>query len=117
MAARPTTPTRYGTETIYGPFHRLTKSDDHPADLLRALLGSGELWGRGPKDSPIPAAMAYFGELPNRASGVEFYSSVEPDRPYGAVVYWRGPPHGRARLDGAQAKIWVFVSRASKDCL
>lgn len=117
MAARPTTAIRYGTETIYGPFHRLTKADAEPVDLVRSLLGSGELWGSGYRGTPIPAVLAFFGGLPSGASGVEFYSRIEPDRPYGPVVCWRGPPHGLAKLDGAWAKIKVLVSRASEDCV
>lgn len=117
MTAIRATPHRYNQETVYGPFHRRTKADDQPADLLKAILSVGELWGRGPRDSPIPAALAYFGELPADTSGVEFYSFVEPDRPYGPVVCWRSPPHGRARWTGTWAKVKVVVSRASKDCL
>lgn len=89
MAARPTT-TKYRTETIYGPFHRLTKADDQPAELPRVILVSGELWGKGYRGTPIPAVLAYFGALPDLASGVEFYSPVKPDQPYGPVVFWRG---------------------------
>jgi hypothetical protein len=61
--------------------------------------------------------MAYFGPLPENVSGVELYSLVEPDRPYGPSVYWRAPPHGRARDEDPWAKIRVVVQRASKDCL
>jgi hypothetical protein len=117
MAAHAPAHIKYGTETIYGPFHRLTKADGQPADLLKALLGSGELWGKGYRGTPIPAVLAYFGALPDGASGVEFCSPVKPDQPYGPVAFWRGPPHGLAQVDGDWAKIKVLVSRVSKDCI
>jgi|ERR1035441_4340015 hypothetical protein len=117
MPSVPSTPPRYRQQTVYGPFHRRTKADDKPTDLLRQLLSSGELWGRGPKSSPIPAAMAFAGPLPAGVSGLEFHSLVEPDRPYGPVMYWRGPPHGRARSEDPWAKIDVLIRSASEDSL
>lgn len=115
MSARPATLTRYGSLTVYGPFHRRTKTGEDPWHLPRLILNDGELWGRGPKNSPIPAAMAFFGPLPDGGSGLEFYSLVKPDRPYGPSVYWHAPPHGRARADDPWAKIDVLLRRVSKD--
>jgi hypothetical protein len=115
MSTRPATAFAYGTKTVYGPFHRRTKTGVSPARLPRQILRDGELWGRGPKNSPIPAAMAYFGALPGGKSGFEFYSLVEPDGPYGSTVYWHAPPYGHARADDPWAKIDVLMCRVSED--
>jgi hypothetical protein len=110
-------PVRYEPLTVYGPFHRLTKADHEPARIVKLLLAKGELSGRGFRESPLPAAMAYYGALPTQASGVELYTLVEPDRWYGPVAYWHAPPFGNARGDGVRATIEVLIRRASKDCL
>jgi hypothetical protein len=110
-------PVRYQPLTVYGPFHRLTKADHEPARIVKLLLAEGELSGRGFKESPLPAAMAYYGALPKEASGIEFYALVEPDRPSGPVAYWHVPPFGHATEDGGRATIKVLLEHASKDCL
>lgn len=118
MAAIPASSARkYQDEDVYGPFHRKTKAGADPRRLLLQALKAGELWGRGPSESPLPAVMAFFGKLPPGSSGFEFYSFDRPDQPWGGQVYWHPAPHGHARGEGEWARIKVVVHRASQDVL
>ncbi|MCA1705683.1 MAG: hypothetical protein LC808_21460, partial [Actinobacteria bacterium] len=67
---------------VYGPFHRLANRLTQDAEVLRSVLESGELWGRPPWMSDIPAVKAYFGRLPDNARGFEFCAAAPPDQPY-----------------------------------
>jgi hypothetical protein len=102
---------------VYGPFHRKTKSDEHPRSLLGKALLRGQLWGRGEKNSNLLAAMAFYGHLPDAASGFEFYSLLEPRSRQGGQAYWYSPPFGPAQEENGWAKIEIRVSRASSDAL
>jgi hypothetical protein len=79
------------------------------------VLASGELWGRPPQGSNIPAVKAYFGALPSDAKGFEFFSVAPPDQPWGGVVYWRERPDGRVVVEEDWAKVQVLVSRVDQE--
>jgi hypothetical protein len=96
---------RYRTMTVYGPFYRRWNERTQDRDTLRKILASGELWGRPPRGSNIPAVKAYFGELPSDARGFEFFCAAPPDRPYGGVVYWRARSGAGVVVDGDWAKL------------
>lgn len=75
-------------------YHRLESPTQTPADAARQAA-SGELWGRAPRTSFIPAAQAFRGPLPLGARGIEFTTDVPPDA--GSPpreAYWRGPRIG-----------------------
>ena len=62
---------------MFGPFHRTD-----PPDVVRAVVATGELWGRAPRNcfsSETPKAKAYAGPLPHDVSGFEFETDVAPD--------------------------------------
>lgn len=110
-------PPWYETETVYGPFHRKTKNGVDPRHLFEKMAASGELWGQGRTNSPHPAALAFYGRLPAGASGIEFFTRLEPDRPWGTEASWFSPPHGEAQQVGDWAKIDILIRTASKDCI
>lgn len=82
---------------------------------MRSVLASGELWGRPPKGSDIPAVKAYFGELPPDTMGFEFFSLVPPDRPWGGVAYWRARADGSVVVEHDWAKVEVLISRVDQE--
>src|SRR5947209_1015424 len=91
-------------------YHRLESPTQTP-ETARQQEQSGEIWGRAPQQSSIPAVQAYVGPLPVGARGIEFYT----DTPHDAgcpprVAYWRGPRPG-VRVEGGFAKIEVVVTR------
>ena len=104
-----------GSPQLYGPYHRL-ESPTQTAEIAELQETSGELWGRPPQGSDIPAVQAYKGHLPSGARGIEFYTPVEPDsegsgRP-GALVYWRpGNPGVVEEDDYVKIPIQVTVNR------
>lgn len=75
-------------------YHRRESSTQTPADAA-LQEATGELWGRAPRASYIPAVKAYLGPLPPGVRGIEFTADIEPDRgtgPYAAR--WTGPRAG-----------------------
>lgn len=116
VSGRPS-PYKYETLEVHGPFHRKSKDGDDPRRLFAAMAESGELWGRGERNSPHLAALAFFGPLPDGKSGIEFFSLLEPHRPWGGAAMWFSPPHGQAREHDGWAKIDVVIKRASTDCI
>lgn len=106
---------RYGTRTVYGPFFRRSNERTQAANTMRKVLSSGELWGRPPRGSDIPAVKAYFGELPVGVKGFEFFSVVPPDQPWGGVVYWRGRNDGSVVVDENWAKVVILISRVDQE--
>lgn len=89
-------------------YHRLastTQTPEHAALQER----SGELWGRPPRGSDIPAVKAYRGPLPPGKLGIEFTTEVEPD-PWTAAhrVRWTGPRAG-VIVDEEFARIRIEV--------
>lgn len=95
-------------------YHRLESPTQTPADAARQAA-SGELWGRPPRGSDIPAAQAYVGPLPPGARGTEFTTATPPDpgSPPGQA-YWRGPRPG-VRVEGGIAKIAIVVTRQTQN--
>ncbi|MEU3208087.1 RHS repeat-associated core domain-containing protein [Streptomyces cyaneofuscatus] len=65
--------------TLYGPFHRLA-SPTQKLEHSRAIVESGELWGRTPRWGGNATAQAHRGPLPDDAKpgSLEFYTSVKP---------------------------------------
>jgi hypothetical protein len=82
---------------------------------MRRILRSGELWGRPPHNSDIPAVQAFFGELPNEVAGFEFFAACPPDRGAGPVAYWRVRDDGSVWGEDDWAKVRVVVSHVSQD--
>lgn len=106
---------RYRTITVYGPFFRRWNERTQGRDVVREVLASGELWGRPPRGSDIPAVKAYFGELPSETVGFEFFSLVPPDRPWGGVAYWRARSDGSVIVEDDLAKVVVLISRVDQE--
>ena len=91
-------------------YHRLESPTQTPADAAQQEA-SGEIWGRAPQGSFIPAVQAYIGPLPPGARGIEFTTGVpvDPGSPPGQA-YWRGPRAG-VTVEDDFAKIRVVVTR------
>jgi hypothetical protein len=106
---------RYRTSTVYGPFFRRWNERTQDREVIRAILTTGELWGRAPRGSDIPAVKAYFGELPADALGFEFFSVAPPDRPWGGVAYWRARSDGSVIVEDDLAKVVVLISRVDQE--
>ncbi|MFE9904903.1 RHS repeat domain-containing protein [Streptomyces achromogenes] len=78
--------------TLYGPFHRLASPTQSLEDG-RAIVESGELWGRTPRWGGNATAQAHRGPLPEHAKpgSLEFYTTVKPkpqDRTPPGYVSW-----------------------------
>jgi hypothetical protein len=78
-------------------------------------LDSGELWGRSPRNSDIPAVQAFAGELPTDAAGFEFFAVAPPDAPHGPVMYWRIRADGQVWGDEAWARIVVLITKVRQE--
>ncbi len=91
-------------------YHRKESPTQTP-EHVRLQVHSGELWGKSPLGSDIPAAQAYLGPLPSDCRGIEFTTDTEPDSgsPPGEA-YWRGPRDG-VEVAGDYAKIKIKVIR------
>lgn len=91
-------------------YHRRASPTQTPEDAARQKA-SGELWGRPPLGSTIPAVQAYVGPLPPGAQGIEFATDVVPDpgAPPGQA-YWRGPRAG-VTVDNDVAMIRIVITR------
>jgi hypothetical protein len=91
-------------------YYRLESPSQTP-EIARVQEATGEIWGKAPRGSTIPAVQAYTGPLPEGARGIEFTAEVEPDplSPPGQA-YWRGPRPG-VIVEGDNAKIRVTVTR------
>lgn len=116
-APRGSQPPDYEAVRVYGPFHRKTKDGVPAPELFKKIALSGELWGRGEKNSSLLAAMAHTGPLPAGGTGIEFFSLIEPSRPHGPQMAWHLPPWGQAREEDGWTKIEVVIRRASEDCI
>ena len=92
-------------DELHGPFYR-TERD---AETALQIQKSGELWGRGPYGSDIPAVQAF--TRPQGEKFIEFYTSVAPDRGGSpGRPEWRGPRPG-VRVENGYAKIPVYVTQ------
>ncbi|MGH7719612.1 MAG: RHS repeat-associated core domain-containing protein, partial [Gemmatimonadaceae bacterium] len=91
-------------------YHRRESPTQTPADARR-IQESGELWGRANRGSDNPSVDAYVGPLPQGTRGIEFTTTVPPDKgtpPWRAR--WTGPRPG-VRVEGEYAKIPVCVTK------
>ena len=100
---------------VYGPFHRRANGRTQSPEAMRAILKSGELWGRSPWNSDVPAVQAFPGPLPDAVAGFEFYAVAQPDRPEGSVMFWRIRPDGQVWGEDDWARIAIVVTRVSQD--
>lgn len=100
--------------TVFGPFYRAA-STTQDAATIRAVLASGELWGRTPQYGVAPTVQAYAGELPDGEEGFEFFAVTPPDRPHGPQVYWRAHRDSSVEGDQEWAKLKVLVSRVAQE--
>jgi hypothetical protein len=96
--------------TIPRLYYRLESPTQTP-EIARQQELSGEIWGRPPQQSTIPAVQAYVGPLPSGARGVEFHTDTPQDPMCPPrVAYWRGPRKG-VRVEDSFAKITVVVTK------
>ena len=71
------------------------ESPTQSKEVARLQVQSGEVWGRAPQQSDLPAVQAYIGQLPPGVRGVEFYTDTVPDTGGSPrIAYWRGPRPG-----------------------
>ncbi len=91
-------------------YHRRASPTQTSEDAARQQA-SGEIWGRPPLGSTIPAVQASVGPLPPGAQAIEFATDVMPDpgAPPGQA-YRRGPRAG-VTVDNDEAKIRVVITR------
>ncbi|CAB9530311.1 repeat-containing protein [Seminavis robusta] len=83
--------------TLYGPFHRvLSPTQSH--EVAELQVQSQEVWGRPRRGSDIPQVQAYTGSLPPTEKGIEFVTSVAPDK---------GTPPGQARWTGPREGVII----------
>jgi hypothetical protein len=64
---------------MQGPFHRLESPTQTRADALQQVA-SGEVWGAPARGSDIPSVKAYRNSLPAGQRGIEFTTSVHPQK-------------------------------------
>lgn len=98
---------RRGAERTY---HR-RESPSQTAAIAAQQQATGEMWGRAPRGSDVPAVQAYVGPLPFGIRGVEFTTDVLPDpgSPPGQA-YWRGPRPGVV-VEDEFAKIRCMITK------
>ena len=105
---------RYGSQRVFGPFFRYAYADAGTS-IISYVLASGELWGRAPRGSDIPAVQAYNGHLPDGRDGFDFYAFAEPDSPYGPIAHWRKRDDDSVRGDDEWAKVNVVIRLVRQD--
>jgi hypothetical protein len=103
------------TTIFYGPFFRRANAATQDAAVMREIVRTGELWGKGPNNSDIPAVQAIPGRLPGDRIGFEFYTATVPDTPAGGVVYWRVRDDNAVWGDDTWAKVRIVVSRVNQE--
>lgn len=104
----------YGEAVVFGPFFRLYNEATQNTTDVAKILASGELWGRPPRNSDIPAVQAYRGMLPDDHAGFEFYAFSRPDQPWGKVMYWRERPASGVEAVGDAVRIRIVISRVKE---
>ena len=93
----------------FGPFHRL-ESPTQTSDDARRQEETGELWGRAPRWGIHPRVQAYADVLPEHSRGIEFMTSVPPDRDgMSGLPTWTGPRPG-VTVRGEMAVIKIRVT-------
>ena len=92
-------------------YHRVETRTQTPEDAL-LIERTGQLRGRAPRWSDLPAAQAYEGPLPEGARGIEFRTRIRPDAG-GVPGYprWSHGTDGVIRVDEDFAGIPVEVLR------
>ena len=91
-------------------FHRLESPTQTPSDAA-AQQSSGQLWGKGFRDSGVPYVQAFTGPLPAGARGIEFTTPV-PQSKYsrpGFAAWTPGTPG--VVIEGDVAKIPITVTK------
>jgi hypothetical protein len=81
---------------------------------MRLIIESGELWGRAPAHSTLPAVQAYLGALPEGKRGFEFFALTPPDPSFGYVVYWRARADETVRVDDDVARVRIMLRRVDQ---
>ncbi|MDR2985332.1 MAG: hypothetical protein LBV34_10880, partial [Nocardiopsaceae bacterium] len=95
----------------FGPFYRLETSTQTP-EVAAQQEASGQIWGRTPFGGIKPAVQAYPGALPEGERGIEFFTDVAPDSPYGPIAQWTGPRAGVEVDENEEfAKICVLIAQ------
>lgn len=107
-------PRDYGDRVVFGPFFR-RESPTQSGDVMRAILTSGELWGRPPRNSNVPAVQAFVGALPDGEPGFEFFAAATPHSTGGGRAFWRVRDDGTVWGDDEWAKVNILVSHVSQE--
>ena len=77
----------------YGPFHRLQGVEDNERAERTGMVGGRP--ARNIAAGLFPKVKAFEGPLPAGRSGIEFYTTVVPDRNHvPGVPVWSGPRKG-----------------------
>jgi hypothetical protein len=87
---------------LFGPFHRL-ESPSQSAEDAAKIVTSGEVWGRPCRNiyqSDMPKAKAFDGPLPSGKRGLQFYTTVAPDK---------GCVPGQPTWTGTAGEEWVKI--------
>jgi len=106
---------RYDVRSVYGPFWRSANARTQNLEGMRRIVESGELWGRAPAFSNIPAVQAYPGPLPPNRQGFEFFAMRPPDDLFGPVAYWRERDDRSVRVEDDWAKVKIVLSRVDQE--
>jgi hypothetical protein len=94
----------------YGPFHRVQCAHVNETMSLSGMIGGDRSYGVGFK-----RVHAYVGPLPDGEEGIEFWTSVAPDRgtpPH--LAYWTEGSAGVSPLDVDDREIVVIVATIVK---
>lgn len=92
----------------FGPFYRLQNTADNELVARTGMLGGHP--ARNIAAGLFPKVKAYEGHLPEGRTGIEFYTSVEPDpgRIPGCPV-WSGPRPGVSSVEGDPDLVLIAV--------
>jgi hypothetical protein len=104
-------PAHYDALRVFGPFKRRMSTTQSPQDM-RAIVASGQLWGRVPFGSGQPAVQALRGPLLAGDVGFEFFAEQPPEHLYGDPR-WYVRADGSVWLDEDLAKMRIFLSRVT----
>jgi hypothetical protein len=93
----------------YGPFHRFQTGADNELVSSTGFLGGRPI--RNIAQGVLPRVKAHEGPLPPGRSGIEFMTTVEPDKGHPPLTaFWTGPRPGvEVRSDEELALISVRI--------
>jgi hypothetical protein len=95
---------------LYGPYHRLESPTQRP-EIAALQVSTGEIHGRAPRWSDIPAVKAYRGRLPPGTRGVEFMTTITPySDPHPRLVRWLIHTPGVLTVEDGVVAIPVIVT-------